>query len=78
MLVRTAVPSTSPSSAAASAGAERPGHGHALGPAAGELGGFAVGEVADAQPVEPLPRLAPGLPAGDAVGALVRSGAPPG
>ena len=38
------------------ASGQGPCQGHALGLSAGELGGFAPGEVADAEPVEPVPR----------------------
>ncbi|SCD49957.1 hypothetical protein GA0115244_104885 [Streptomyces sp. DvalAA-19] len=50
-------------------GGQRTGQGDPLGLASGELAGPAVGQVADAEPVQPGLRLAPGLRAGDAVGA---------
>ena len=51
------------------AGGQRPGQRDALGLAAGELGGFAVREMADAEPVEPVLGAAAGLGARDAMGA---------
>ena len=50
-------------------GRQRPGQRDALGLAAGELGGPAVREVPDAEPVQPGLRLAAGLGARDALGA---------
>lgn len=53
----------------ARAGRQRAGQGDPLGLTAGELAGLAVGQVADAEPVQPGLRRAPGLRAGDAMGA---------